>query len=62
MFRPADEAAKNRHRLSMGIFFHPDADTVVKPLDGSDTYPPFVAGESTKQIYKDTYYNNSYED
>ena len=46
----------------MGIFFHPDAETVVKPLDGCDAYPPFVAGESTKQIYKNTIYDTSYED
>ncbi|RXG71774.1 1-aminocyclopropane-1-carboxylate oxidase [Armadillidium vulgare] len=52
---PKEEVIRKCARRSVVLFFHPDHDAMVKPLDGSSTYPAVGAGEYLKQRYKYTF-------
>jgi len=42
---PDSEDVRQKVRLSVVFFFHPDSDVVIKCLDGSDTYQPVTDDE-----------------
>ena len=43
------DSARHVSRQSLAVFIHPDADTLVKCLDGSDDEPPILAGADAKK-------------
>lgn len=53
---PEEESdGRNRGRQSMVVFVHPDHDTVIECLDGSNKYPAITAYQDTQQLLQDTY-------
>ena len=51
---PSDDKMRRSQRQSCAVFIHPDADTVVECIDGSNMYPALVAGEDTRRRSKET--------
>ena len=47
-------ACRHLARRSIAVFIHPDCDTVIESIDGSNKYPAFVAGEDIVKKIKDT--------
>ncbi|XP_078359477.1 uncharacterized protein LOC144643951 [Oculina patagonica] len=52
---PAEECHKRVPRRSLAFFVHPDDDTVIKCLDGSEKYPPITAYDYLWQRLYATY-------
>ena len=46
------DSARHVSRQTLAVFIHPDADTLVECLDGSDDGPPILAGEDTRERIK----------
>ena len=59
VLNPVDESILRKSRQSIAIFIHPDHETVIECIDGSNKYPPITAYEDTYQRLFRTYKNNS---
>ena len=47
------DSARHVSRQTLAVFIHPDADTLVACLDGSDDEPPILAGADAKKRLQD---------
>ena len=57
VLNPVDESIQRKSRQSLAIFIHPDHETVIECIDGSNKYPPITAYEDTYQRLFNTYQN-----
>ena len=55
VLNPVDESIQRKSRQSLAIFIHPDHETVIECIDGSNKYPPITAYEDTYQRLFRTY-------
>jgi len=51
-----DDGSQYEARISIPLFVHPDVDTMVECLDGSNKYPPIFAGDDFKERNEKLYY------
>ena len=51
---PKDEHARNRHRMSLGVFIHPNADTVVSSVNHGSAGKSILARDHMEKIMKET--------
>ena len=52
---PEDSEAINRSRQSIAFFVHPDNETVIECIDGSNKYPPITAADDIAQRFAKSY-------
>ena len=55
MLIPEAEIKQKVERYSVVYFAHPDYDTIIQPLDGSDAYPPITAKQYLQDKLTATY-------
>ncbi|XP_078694051.1 uncharacterized protein LOC144923418 isoform X4 [Branchiostoma floridae x Branchiostoma belcheri] len=52
---PETEEGQKSHRRSIAFFVHPNKDTLISSLDGSNKYPPIKAGDYLDERLTSTY-------
>ena len=43
-------------RISIPLFVHPDGDTLIECVDGSNKHPPIVARDEFAKLFSKLYY------
>jgi len=51
-----DDGSQNKARISIPLFVHPDCDTLIECVDGSDKYPPVTPKDEFTRMRKKLYY------
>ena len=51
-----DDESRNMARISIPLFVHPDSDTLVECVDGSNKHPPILAKDEYAERCKRVYY------
>ena len=52
-----DDGTQNDARLSIPLFVHPDGDTLVECVDGSNKHPPILARDEYAERCARVYFN-----